>query len=583
MAKRTRLGQVVAPALLMSLGMAPLGAQALGLGNLRVSSALGQPLSARIDLVGATAAEAEIATISLASAEAHQRMGVGSTLGGVTLHFEVKVGGDGHPYVSVTSYQPVREPYIEFIVEALSPTGQVARHYTVLLDPIGAPATATPAGQWATPVVTMTPPAHAAPRARANPFANVGAPKAGATWGPVPPGATLWSIARRVQPSGADLDDVMSAIQRANPEAFINGDPARLLAGSRLSIPQADALRAPPPGAPSPAEPAPVDNAPAPSEVPPSGTPTPTRAEAPAAEAAPAPAATASAPAATEQAKTESAPPEGEVRVLRGEDAAAASQPGTAPGGAAENRIQLLEEALDAAQQQNASLDVRLKALEEQIRTLTELAKGSASGASPVEGAAAPADAAVAEAAPAEAMPETAPAAPAEATPAPPAETTPAVPTAAAPTPPPTQPAAEQQQPDEPSSGSRVYVLAAAAGAGLAGLVLWARRRREASSLALPEAEVQVAQAEWHETVPEPAPAAAHRPDRTAAPTVAAAPLATTNDGFGDPVDTQIDLLTAYVGMADGPSARQIHDEIQRTGNAAQKAQAAALLARLDA
>jgi FimV-like protein len=35
--------------------------------------------------------------------------------------------------------------------------------------------------------------------------------------------------------------------------------------------------------------------------------------------------------------------------------------------------------------------------------------------------------------------------------------------------------------------------------------------------------------------------------------------------------------------MADGPSARKIHDEIQRTGTPAQKAQAAALLARLDA
>jgi FimV-like protein len=59
--------------------------------------------------------------------------------------------------------------------------------------------------------------------------------------------------------------------------------------------------------------------------------------------------------------------------------------------------------------------------------------------------------------------------------------------------------------------------------------------------------------------------------------------VAPTEGGFGDPVDTQIDLLTAYVGMADGPSARQIHDEIQRTGTPAQKAQAAALLARLDA
>ena len=55
----------------------------------------------------------------------------------------------------------------------------------------------------------------------------------------------------------------------------------------------------------------------------------------------------------------------------------------------------------------------------------------------------------------------------------------------------------------------------------------------------------------------------------------------TVSDGFGDPVDTQIDLLAAYVGMADGASARQVHAEIMRAGNAQQKAQAEALMAKL--
>lgn len=570
MAKRKRLGRVVAPALLLSLGMAPIGAQALGLGKLRVTSALGQPLSARIDLVGATAAEAEIASISLASAEAHQRMGVGSTLGGVTLGFEVKVGGDGRPYVAVTSHQPVREPYIEFIVEAVSPTGQVARHYTVLLDPVGTPVATAPATRWAAPVVAIPSAQPAASRPRANPFANVGVPKAGDTWGSVPPGATLWSIARRVQPTGADLDDVMSAIHRANPKAFINGDPARLLAGSRLTIPQADALRTPTADAPAPApaEAAPP-TAPAPSEIPPAGTPA--RAEAP----APEPAAIPAAPPAVEQANADSAEPKGEVRVLRGEDTAAASQPVTAPGPVSENRIQLLEEALDAAQQQNASLEVRLKALEEQIRTLSELATGGVAAAPPADGGAASQDTPTGATAPAGATPGT------EA-PVPPADATPTVPAAAAPTP----PAAPEQTAEEPGPGSRVYVLAAAAGAGLAGLALWARRRREAMTLPLSEAEASVTPAELRAAATAPAPEVQPMSSQ-ASPTVAATPaataIATADDSFGDPVDTQIDLLTAYVGMADGPSARQIYDEIQRTGNAAQKAQAAALLARLDA
>jgi pilus assembly protein FimV len=550
----------MAPALLLSLGMAPLSAQALGLGKLRVNSALGQPLSARIDLVGATAAEAEIATVSLASAEAHERMGVGSTLGGVTLRFEVKVGSDGRPYVAVSSYQPVREPYIEFIVEAVSPTGQVARHYTVLLDPVGAPAAATPAATWSPPATRMaTIIQPAAPRPRANPFANVGVPKAGTAWGPVPPGATLWSIAQRIRPSGADLDDVMSAIHRANPKAFIAGDPARLLAGSRLTIPAADAMRAPPAATPSPAEAAPPAGEPTPIDMPPAATPT-------RAEAAPAEPAAPTAPATggdTTLADNQQA--QGEVRVLRSEEASAAGPSGAAASAVSENRIQLLEEALDAAQQQSASLEVRMKALEEQINTLTQLAKGNAAIAEDKsDGAAQSSDAS--------------PAVPAEAAST---EPTPTVAAAVTPAPAP-QPTAPASTAEDSSSGSRAYGLAAAAGVGLAGLLLWARRRQAATVMPEPETANAVVQTTIRAPAATPEPVVS-----TPSPVTSAAPeettLAAAGDGFSDPVDTQIDLLTAYVGMADGPSARQIYEEIQRTGNAAQKAQAAALLARLDA
>ena len=540
MAKRKRFGRVMVPALLLPLSFAPFGAHALGLGSLRVSSALGQPLNARIELIGATPAEAELATIGLASAEAHQRLGVDSSLGGVTLRFAVKVGSDGRSYVSVTSAQPVREPYIDFVVEAISPTGQVAREYTILLDPVGsaaAPTTARATG-WS-PLVTPIP-ERAAPRPRPNPFANVGLPKAGAAYGPVPPGATLWAIARRVQPDGADLDAVMSSIVRANPQAFINGDPARLRAGSRLSIPDAQALRAAPAADALPApDAAPVDSTPAATPAPPVAQP-PTPAQAPA-----------TAPA-----------PDAEVRVLRSEDAksatASAAAPTDASAGSAGNRVQLLEEALDAAQQQNESLQQRMGALEEQIRTLTDLVKASPADSAGASGAAQSAAPAVAGQPPAAA----------------------AVPAAAAPT----------QPPSEPGGGSAIYLTAGIAALGLGGLLLWSRRRKAAAQprsmfddepasatgvvTATPGfASASATRVEWVEPV-------------VAQPAVVEASAAVSGpaqDGFGDPVDTQIDLLTAYVGMADGASARQIYDEIQRAGTPAQKAQAAALLARLDA
>ncbi len=543
MAKAKSFGRAVVPVLLLPLGLAPLAAHALGLGTLRVNSALGQRLNASIELIGATPAEAELAAISLASAEAHQRMGIDSSLGGVMLRFAVKVGSDGRSYVQVSSGEPVREPYIDFVVEAISPTGQVVRHYTILLDPVGAPPAASPAAAWSSAVTPI--PEQDAPRPRSNQFAGGVAPKAGAVFGPVPPGATLWAIARRVQPAGVGLDAVMSTIVRANPQAFINGNPDLLRAGSRLTIPDAQVLRAELVTEAPPAVEAPTEDAPA-AASPPASEPLPTEASG-AVEAVPA------------------APEAGaEVRVLRTEDAQATPVPvaQSADVGADGNRIQLLEEALDAAQQHNESLQQRMGSLEEQIRTLAELVK-----ANPVDNAAGSGPAqspAPAVADPASTQTPTAPVAPAVATPV-----APAPPVAA-----------------QAGGGPLVYLMAAVAGLGLGGLLLWARRRKAMPTAATDgggPSQAAMSIAAMAGAVTSPASNVAWVEPAVVQPVPINAPAdVQIDDGFGDPVDTQIDLLTAYVGMADGASARQIHDEIQRVGTAAQKAQAAALLARLD-
>ena len=541
-----KLRKALAPALLLPIGLAPVGVHALGLGALHVDSALGQPLAARIDLVGATPAQAELATIRLAPVEARDRMGLSDpVLGGVLLRFDVKVGPGGRSYVQVTSSGPVREPFLDFVLQAISPSGQVVRHYTVLLDPVGTavapPPTVLPAVQAAAvqqPVMRRAP--------VRDPFANVAPPRAGAQFGPVPPGATLWAIARRVRPTGASLDDVMSSIVRSNPDAFINGDPGLLKAGSKLTIPGVDVLRG---GAGSTAQPAAV----APVE-----TAATAPAQAPQDEAAPEPAVQAAAPAEA---------PQGEVRVVRSEDAtdkapadapAAADVADTAAAGVGTNRVQLLEESLDALQQQNDALQQRLVALEGQISTMADLMKAGGLEPPVAEGTAVPAPAPAAKP----------PATQAEAPSA--AEST-VVPAS-----------------DEPAR-PWAWALAALAAVGVGGLVVRSRRRREVV-LIEDQAPAEAPHAQGGE--PEPA-----TPARPAAPAPApstrvewveqtppAAPepaVETVSDGFGDPVDTQIDLLAAYVGMADGASARQVHAEIMRAGNAQQKAQAEALMAKL--
>ncbi|WP_440940791.1 FimV/HubP family polar landmark protein [Immundisolibacter sp.] len=545
-----KLRKALAPALLLPIGFAPMSAQALGLGTLHVDSALGQPLEARIDLVGATAAQAELATISLAPADARERMGLSDPmLGGVLLRFEVKVAPGGRSYVLVTSSGPVREPYLDFVLQAVSPSGQVVRHYTVLLDPVGTTAAPVSAALPAVPVAAPAPPPVRRRQPVRDPFANVAPPRPGAEFGPVPPGATLWSIARRVRPSGANLNDVMASIHRSNPQAFINGEPGLLKAGSRLTIPSEQVLRdgAPAAVAPGPATAEPVasgDSAPAPAEA---------AAETPPAETA----------AAVET-------PPAEVRVIRSEDVASDAPAEAAQGadetsvGSGGNRIQLLEEALDAAQQQNDAMQQRMAALEEQIRTMADLMKASGVEQSAVQGdAVAPVDTPAGDA-PAAAAAESAVA-----------------------------PASSSETSGRPWA----WLLAAVAAVGLGGLVVRSRRRREvmliddapepttagtdapqaASAQAATTPAAPATRVEWVEQVPEPTPPEA--PAAEAEPEPATEAL---DDGFGDPVDTQIDLLAAYVGMADGASARQVHAEIMRAGTAQQKAQAEALMAKLN-
>ena len=73
------------------------------------------------------------------------------------------------------------------------------------------------------------------------------------TYGPIGPYDTLWSIARRVRPGQATVEQTMAALVRLNPNAFIDGDRNRIRGGMILEVPtEAEAMGAarPPPPAP---------------------------------------------------------------------------------------------------------------------------------------------------------------------------------------------------------------------------------------------------------------------------------------------------------------------------------------------
>src|SRR5262245_22990403 len=112
---------------------APLGAWALGFGDIELQSALNQPLRAQIPVV-ATPDELQTLRIALASPDAFQRYGFDRPSFLSRLEFKVATNAAGRPVVQVSSAESITEPFVTLLIEATYARGRVLKEYTVLLD-----------------------------------------------------------------------------------------------------------------------------------------------------------------------------------------------------------------------------------------------------------------------------------------------------------------------------------------------------------------------------------------------------------------------------------------------------------------
>lgn len=237
---------VAAASALMSSNMV----QALGVGEIHLRSTLNQPLEAEIELLQVRDLTSGDIRSVLASADAFGKAGIDRSFFLTDLKFTPMVRSDGKAVIKVTSTRPVKEPYLNFLMEVRWPSGRVLREFTLLLDPpmyqptpvTAAAARTIPAasnaatGTLAKPAPAMRP----APAAPA-PSAVAAAPPASA------PGQwqasrkdTLWEIALQNRPGSASVHQTMLAIQDLNPNAFIAGNINSLKAGQTLTLPTAE-------------------------------------------------------------------------------------------------------------------------------------------------------------------------------------------------------------------------------------------------------------------------------------------------------------------------------------------------------
>ena len=109
-------------------------AVAMGLGPIEVRSGLNQPLLAEIPILSEGESVEEMRA-QLAGPDDLRRVGIDTSAISVPLYFDVVEDSRGRPIIRVTSNEPVREPYLSFLVEANWGKGRLLREYSVLLDP----------------------------------------------------------------------------------------------------------------------------------------------------------------------------------------------------------------------------------------------------------------------------------------------------------------------------------------------------------------------------------------------------------------------------------------------------------------
>lgn len=251
-------------------------ANALALGRITSLSSLGDPLVASIDVPEINDDERASFKATLATPDDFRIAGMEYNPALASTQITLARRDNGSYYLLLRSDKVVTDPFVNLVINANWSTGRLVRNYTILLDPPAAKqseATAVtapvavlqaPAARAATPrpaptVTTAPAPLVSAPVAAApSPApAPVAMPKAPVLAKPsmavqkvqtintgeqvkVARGDTAGKIAASIVLSNVSLDQMLVAMLRGNPQAFVGNNINRLKAGVILDMPTED-------------------------------------------------------------------------------------------------------------------------------------------------------------------------------------------------------------------------------------------------------------------------------------------------------------------------------------------------------
>lgn len=262
------------------IALMPLSVFAAGLGKLNVSSGLGEPFRADIELMAVTADELSSLTAAIANDEAYTTQGIERPAMHNNIQIELSKNNSGNPILKLKTNQPVNDPFLDVLIQLDWASGRLLREYTVLLDPPGytgqvdksnisqsiqAPSAKLLSSSANQPTANesansqmMRPASDDVAVANNNtqlgkknkvkqpPQPELAPAEANATEGDYTTkrGDTLSTVAKQMQVEGVSLDQMLVGLYEANPKAFSGGNMNRLKAGQIIRAPSAQSLNA---------------------------------------------------------------------------------------------------------------------------------------------------------------------------------------------------------------------------------------------------------------------------------------------------------------------------------------------------
>lgn len=222
--------------------LAPMSAYPLGIGDIKLHSALNQKLNAEIPLIVSKDENPANIRVSLAAPEKFDDAGVPWNYFLTKIKFKTKVRRNGSVVIEMTSNEPLREPFLDFLLEVTWDKGNLYREFTVLVDPPSSytqpviPVAQTAVSSASTQTQVQKPVTDAAIRVENERQANN-------EYGPTRRSDTLWDIAARLRPrKDISIEQMVVALYEVNPQAFYKKNVNALMAGKKLKIPDVNSI-----------------------------------------------------------------------------------------------------------------------------------------------------------------------------------------------------------------------------------------------------------------------------------------------------------------------------------------------------